>query len=66
MYGHASAVGHLDMLKLKICSLLMMMISEYVGEEEVFDQTPASEYEIRQTPAAEREFCQSSRCDVTQ
>ena len=29
-----------------------MMISEYVGEEEVFDQTPASEWEIRQTPAA--------------
>ena len=41
-----------DILKLKIYSLLMMMISEYVGEEEVFDQTPALEWEICQTPAA--------------
>ena len=26
-----------------------MMISEYIGEEEVFDETPAAEREFRQT-----------------
>ena len=39
----------LDILIFKMYPLLLMMISEYIGEEEVFDETPAAEREFRQT-----------------